>query len=147
MSILEKLKEDIKISMKSGDRERLEVLRFANSQIQNRAIEKRGETGSDVMSDEDVIEVMRKDMKRRLDSIDLFRQGNRSDLVEKEEKEVAIVREYLPAAPNEEQIREVVQSLRQEGLSAFPELMKEAIKRLKGVDGAMVAKIVKEAGE
>jgi uncharacterized protein YqeY len=144
MALLDQLKDDIKTAMKAGDKERLEVLRFVNSLLQNRAIEKRTAGESDVLTDDDVLESMRKEVKRRRDAIELFRQGGRSDLVEKEEKEVAIIQGYLPAAPTEEQVREAVQQLRQEGLSGFPVLMKEAMKRLKGADGNLVSKIVKE---
>ena len=145
MNLLEQLKEDIKSAMKSGDRERLEVLRFVNAQLQNRAIEKRTAGEGDVLTDEDILESMRKEVKRRKDAIELFRQGGRADLVEKEEKEVAVIQAYLPAAPTEEQIKATVQQLRQEGLSGFPVLMKEAMKRLKGADGNLVSKAVKES--
>jgi hypothetical protein len=144
MALLERIKDDIKTAMKAGDKERLEVLRFVNSLLQNRAIEKRTAGQSDILTDEDVMESMRKEVKRRKDAIELFRQGNRADLVLKEEKEVAMIQEYLPAAPTEEQVRETVQQLRQEGLSGFPVLMKEAMKRLKGADGNLVSKVVKE---
>ena len=145
MALLERIKEDIKGAMKSGDRERLDVLRFVNSLLQNRAIEKRTAGQSDVLTDEDVMESMRKEVKRRKDAIELFKQGGRNDLVEKESREVDIIQSYLPAAPTEEQVREVVQQLRQEGLSGFPMLMKEAMKRLKGADGNLVSKVVKES--
>lgn len=146
MTLLEQIKDDIKTAMKAGDKERLEVLRFLNSQFQNRAIEKRTQGEGDVLTDEDVLESMRKEVKRRKDAIELFRQGGRADLVEKEEKEVGIIQGYLPAAPTEEDIKIVIQQLRQEGLTGFPVLMKEAMKRLKGADGNMVSRAVKESG-
>jgi len=145
MALLEQIKDDIKAAMKSGDRERLEVLRFMNSKLQNRAIEKRAQGEGEVLTEEEVMDEMRKEVKRRKDSIQLFKEGGRADLVEKEEKELAVIQAYLPAAPTEEAIREAVQQLRQEGLSGFPVLMKEVMKRLKGADGATVSKIVKEA--
>lgn len=144
MNILEQFKEDIKTALKSGDRERADILRFLNAQLQNRAIEKRGQGEGDVLTEEDVLDVLRKEVKRRKDAIDLFTKGNRVDLAEKEEKEVAVIQGYLPAAPTEEEIRETVQQLRQEGLSGFPVLMKESMKRLRGADGAVVSKVVKE---
>lgn len=146
MELLERLTNDIKAALKSGDRERAEVLRFLNAQLQNRAIEKRSAGNGDTLTDDEVMEVMRKEVKRRKEAMELFQKGDRSDLAEKEEKELTVIQAYLPAAPTEEQITEVVQSMRQEGLSGFPVLMKEAMKRLKGADGALVAKIVK-AGE
>lgn len=145
MAITERLKDDLKTAMKSGDKERLEVLRFVSAQLQNRSIEKRGAGEGEALTEEDAVEVLRKDVKRRKDAIELFRQGNRADLVEKEEKEVEMIQVYLPAAPTEEQVRETVQALRQEGLSEFPALMKEAMKRLKGADGALVSRVVKES--
>lgn len=145
MALLEQIKEDIKSAMKSGDRDRLEVLRFVNSLFQNRAIEKRTAGESDVLTDEDLVETMRKEVKRRRDAIELFKQGGRMDLVEKEEKETAIIQAYLPAAPTEEQIKEVIKQVRAEGVSGFPAVMKEAMKRLKGADGSVVSRAVKES--
>ena len=147
MTLLEQIKEDIKTAMKAGEKERLEVLRFVNSILQNRAIEKRTAGESDVLTDADVIDSMRKEVKRRKDAIELFKQGGRNDLVEKESKDVDVIQTYLPAAPTEAQIKEVVQQLRQEGLSGFPVLMKEAMKRLQGADGNLVSKAVKASEE
>ena len=139
-----RLKDDLKTALKAGDRERLEVLRFVSAQLQNRSIEKRGQGEGEALTEEEVLEVLRKDVKRRKEAIELFKQGDRADLVEKESKEVDVIQAYLPAAPTEEQVREAIHALRQEGLSEFPILMKEAMKRLKGADGALVSKIVKE---
>jgi hypothetical protein len=147
MALLEQLKDDIKSALKSGDKERAEILRFLNAQIQNRVIEKRGQGGGETLTEDEIMEVFRKEVKKRKDAIDLFGKGGRADLAEKEEKEVVVIQEYLPAAPKEEDIRIVVQQLRQEGLSGFPVLMKEAMQRLKGADGSLVSKVVKESEE
>ena len=143
MALLERIKSDITAALKSHDAERAGTLRFLNAQFQNRAIEKRGQGKGDELTDEEVTEVMRKEVKRRKEAIELFKQGGRADLVEKEGKEVAMIEAYLPAAPTESDIEAAVQQLRQEGLSGFPVLMKEAMKRLKGADGALVSKVVK----
>lgn len=147
MALLEQLKEDIKTALKSGDRDRADILRLLNAQIQNRSIEKRGQGEGEVLTEEEVLEVFRKEVKKRKDAIELFGKGGRADLAEKEEKEVAVIQEYLPAAPTEEDVQVVVQQLRQEGLSGFPVLMKEAMKRLKGADGTLVSKVVKASEE
>ena len=144
MPLLLDLQGHVKDALKSGDAARAGVLRMMVSEIKNKEIEKRTAGGDSVLSDEEIMDVLRKEVKKRRESADLFRQGNRADLAEGEEKEIALIEGYLPAAPTEDDIRKVVSELRAQGIDQFPALMKEAMPRLKGADGAVVSRIVKE---
>src|SRR3989344_9426623 len=96
MALKERLQADLLNSLKSGDAERASVLRLAISQVKNREIEKQGKEGSGDLSDGEVQEVLQKELKKRRESIELFRKGNREDLAKKEEFEMKVVEEYLP---------------------------------------------------
>ncbi len=144
MTIKEVINAQVRESMKSGDTERLSTLRLVSAQIHNREIEKHGQGKGDTLTDDEVVDVLRKEVKKRKEAADLYRQGKRGDLAEKEDREAAIIQEFLPPAPDEEDIRKVVAELKSQGLTEFPKLMKEAMARLKGADGSAVAKIIKE---
>jgi uncharacterized protein len=89
---LERLNEDLKAAMKARDTERLATLRMAISAMNYRRIERSGQ-----LSDEEQLDVMRKQVKQREDSITEFKRGNREDLVAKETREREILKAYLPA--------------------------------------------------
>ena len=90
-NIKERLDEDIRNTMRARDRERLETLRFLKSQIQ--LTEK---NSLQELDDEGVVEVVAKQAKDRRESIEMFGQGGRADLVAKEEASLAILMEYMP---------------------------------------------------
>lgn len=144
MSLLEQLNAQIKEAMKAANAERLNTLRFLTAQIHNREIEKRSKGGDGTLTDEETQDVLRKEVKKRREAADLYRQGGRADMAEKEEKELSIIQEFLPATPTEADIRKTVAELKAQGISEFPQLMKESMARLKGADGSAVAKIIKE---
>jgi uncharacterized protein len=89
---LERLNEDLKAAMKARDTERLATLRMAISAMNYRRIERSGQ-----LSDEEQLDVLRKQVKQREDSITEFKRGNREDLVAKETREREILKAYLPA--------------------------------------------------
>ncbi len=92
MSILDRLSADLKVAMKDRDTERLSTLRMAISAMNYRRIEKSGPLG-----DDEQLDVMRKQVKQREDSITEFTRGGRQDLVDKETREREILKHYLPA--------------------------------------------------
>jgi uncharacterized protein len=92
VNILERLNADLKTAMKDRDTERLSTLRMAISAMNYRRIERNGS-----LTDEEQLEVMRKQVKQRDDSIAEFKRGHRDDLVNKETREREILLAYLPA--------------------------------------------------
>jgi len=92
MSLKEQLNESMKTAMKARDNLRLSAVRMIRSAIKNREIDSRVE-----MDDQGIIEVISTLVKQRRESIRMYQEGNRSDLVEKEEAELAVLMEFLPA--------------------------------------------------
>ena len=143
MKLSERIFEDIKAAQKNGETERLGVLRFLLAQIHNREIEKGAQATG--LPDEEVMQVLQKEAKKRREAITLFAQGNRLDLVRKEEGELKILETYLPPALSRAEIGKVVDDLRGEGVSDLNGLMKAAMQRLKGqADGRLVREIIEE---
>ena len=106
MKLIEQIQEDLKRSMKAKDGNRVSVLRFLLSSIQNREIEKK-----DALDDDEVLAEITSSAKRRRESIEAFQEGGRTDLVEKEGSELAILQEYLPEQLSPDEIRGVVEEV------------------------------------
>ncbi len=141
--IIEKLRSDLIEGQKARDTIRVETIRFLLSALKYFHIDKYGAQKIE-LPDEDVITVIRKQVKQREESIDAFKKGNRSDLVEKEEKELAILRSYLPAELTDEEIEKVVKEVVASGQTAFGAVMGASMGKLKGkVSGDRVSAVVK----
>ena len=140
----EKLTDDLKGSMKAGTSEKTGVVRFLLAQIHNREIEKRSTGQAPVLAEEEVIEVLQREVKKRREAVELFRKGGRDELVQKEEKELAFINGYLPAEMSREELERIIDDLKNQGFNDFNSLMKEAMKKIKGkADGKLVSEIVK----
>ena len=152
MSLQERIASDLIAAQKSGASARVNVARLMLSEIKNKEIEKRGAGPSGgagarndaILDDAAVIEVLRREVKKRKEAIELFKKGNRPDLAESDEADIAIINEYLPAFMSREEIIKVVDEVRASGASDFPSIMRAVMKQLKGkADGAGVAEIIK----
>lgn len=140
----EKLTDDLKESLKAGTSEKTGVVRFLLAQIHNREIEKRSTGQAPILSDEEAIEVLQKEVKKRREAIELFRKGERPELVQKEEKELTFISGYLPAEMSREELENIIDDLKNQGFNDFNSLMKEAMKKVKGkAGGKLVSEIVK----
>jgi len=144
MEILKKISEDLKAAMKSGDHFKLGVLRMANSALQNKKIEK----GKDeVLTDEEVLQVLTKEAKKRKESVLAFEAGGRPELAENEKKELVVIEAYLPAQMSRgdaaKEVERILATIADK--SKFGLVMREVMKELKGkVDAAMVTELIKE---
>jgi len=144
MSLVQKINDDVKAAMKSGDKSRLEVLRFVLAGLNSAQKDKAIKTEGAVLTDEEATAILQKEAKRRKEAIQLFKQGKRDDLVEKESAELAIVYEYIPKEMSREEIEKIVSDLRAGGANAFNSLMKETMKVVKGrADGKTVGEVIK----
>ncbi|HUI63522.1 MAG TPA: GatB/YqeY domain-containing protein [Bacteroidota bacterium] len=148
MDLRQRISEDLKSAMKSGDKIRLETLRTIRAVLLEKEIEKRGPGPG--MTPEDEVGVLMSAAKKRKESIELFRQGGRLDLAEQEEKELAIIQEYLPKQMTEEEIAVVIrEAISQTGASApgdFGKVMPLVMKQVKGkADGRIVQDLVKKS--
>ncbi len=144
MSLKNRISEDLKAAMKSGDKVCLETLRMIRAQIIE--MDKRGLNRE--MTEEEELSVLLSASKKRKEAIEEFRKGGRQDLVDKETKELGIINEYLPKPLTREEAESVVGRIISEvGASSAKDLgkvMSVAMKELKGkVDGKIVQEIVK----
>lgn len=144
MTLQEKLNQDIKESLKGRDSFRLGVLRMVNSALQNKKIEK----GKDaVLSDEDVLQVLVKEAKKRKESVVAFENGGRPELAENEKKELVLIEKYLPAQMSREEVAKEVERILSgvADKSKFGLVMKEVMKELRGkADAGMITELIKE---
>jgi uncharacterized protein YqeY len=142
----EKILADYKQAMKNRDRLRSSVLSFLRSSLKNLAIDKR----KDILSDEEVISVIKKQIKQREDSIEQFKRGGRTDLSEKETKEKEILESYLPEQLGEEKIRAIVDEIvvslgGTASMADMGKVMKEVMAKVgASSDGKIVSSIVKD---
>ena len=103
MSLQERVQTDIAVAMRGGDALRRDVLRMVASAAYN--LEKRE---GRPLTDDEYLAVLSREVKTRRESVEAFRSGGRVDLAEKEEAEIAIIGEYLPAALSEDEIAALV---------------------------------------
>lgn len=145
MTLLQKLNDDMKAAMKGGDKARLESLRYLLSLVQGAQKEKSAKQPDVALSDEEAVAVLQKEAKRRKDATELFRQGGRADLVEKEEAGLAVIYEYIPKELSAEEIGGIVDGLRAKGAKDYNELMREVMKLARGrADGKTVGEIIRK---
>jgi uncharacterized protein len=146
MALFQKINDDMKTAMKSGDKARLEVLRFTLASLNPVQKEKALKDPQTVLSDEEVITILQKEAKKRKDAIELFKQGKRDDLVAKEEGDLKVIYEYLPAELSRDEIMAIVKDLKAKGVTSdFSGLMKETMKIAKGrADGKTVGDVIRD---
>jgi uncharacterized protein YqeY len=146
MALYQKLTDDMKAAMKSGDKARLEVLRFVLAGVNAAQKEKNAKEPGVALTDEEVISILQKEAKRRKEATELFRQGKRDDLVQKEEADLAIINTYLPKELSADEIAKMVEELKGKGFNDFNALMRETMKLVKGrADGKTVGEVIKKA--
>ncbi|AJF05673.1 GatB/YqeY domain-containing protein [Geoalkalibacter subterraneus] len=144
MSLTEQLNAAMKEAMKARDSLRLGTIRMIRSAIQNREIEEKG-----ALDDQAVIGVLSTLAKQRRDSIDAFRDSGRTDLAEKEERELEVIQEFLPQQLDEAQIEAIIEeAVAQTGAESprdMGKVMKIVVPRTTGrADGRLVSEKVKQ---
>jgi len=145
MNLKEKINEDMKTAMKSGDKLKLETVRSIRALILE--FEKSG--ANKELNPEEEIKLLSSAAKKRKESIEQYQNAGRTDLVEKEEAELKILMEYLPKQLSEEEIQKEIGRIASEiGAKTkedFPKLMPAVIKELKGkADGKVVKQEVEK---
>ncbi len=158
----DKLQQDVKGALKSGNAEKRMVLSLVLSAVKSRELEKRGKLSksesdsakleeASKLNDEEIIEVLSSEIKKRKDSIEQYTKGGRPELAEKEQKEINILMEYMPEQMSEEEVRKIVQEIIKDmavpagALAKAGQVIGAAMAKVKGkADGTLVSKIVKE---
>jgi hypothetical protein len=138
--IRQQIIEDMKTAMKAHDTLRLGVLRFMLSEIKNREIDAKHE-----LVDEEVITLLRTEVKRRNEAIAQFKQGNRLDLADQEEKELVVINAFLPAQMDATAVEAIVEKvIATTDAKDFGQVMKLVMQALKGqADGKLVSELVR----
>lgn len=137
--LLDEIKKDMQTSLKNGDHTRVETLRFLIAAVRNAAIVLYGALGEEAMKDEDVLEVIKKQVKTHKESVEAFTKANRNDLADKEQKELGILQGFLPKELSDEELAQILAPVLGSSEANFGLLMKEAMQLVAGrADGKRV---------
>jgi hypothetical protein len=143
MSLSQQLSEAMKEAMRAKDSLRLNTIRQIRTSVKNKEIDERRE-----LDDQEIIGVISTLVKQRKESAQLYREGGRPDLAEKEEQEMAVLQEFLPAQLGEEEIRSIIEEAVTETGAASMKDMGKVMKVVTGrtlgrADGRLVSELVK----
>ena len=160
MSLREKIFFDLQQAQKAKNKNVLAVLRLLNSVIYNKEIEKRTKlkkaempqedlAKSSKLNDDEIIEILSSEIKKRKEAKESYEKGNRNDLAEKEQEEANILFQYMPEQLSEEVIiglvEEIINSLQADGVKDLGLVMKAVSSKVRGrADMGIVSKIVRE---
>ena len=155
-----KLQQDVKDALKSGNALKRMVLGLVLSAVKGRELDKRGRLSKDELdavkleelsklNDEEVVEVLSSEIKKRKDSVEQYAKGGRPELAEKEQAEIDILMVYMPEQMSEDDIKaEVAKAIKDTGAAGLKDMGKvigAVMAKIKGkADGTLVSKIVKE---
>jgi uncharacterized protein len=139
MSTLEQVKTDTNAAMKAGDRERVQALRLISNELQ-KAVKEGGD---------DETQVLQRERKRRLEAAEAYREAGRGDLADAEEREAALIEEYLPEQISDEELDAIVSdAVAQSGATSAKEMgkvMSMVMPKVQGrADGKRVSSAVRE---
>jgi len=142
--MLKQIEKDMMEALKNQEKEKAGVLRLLISKCKNKAIE----LGHD-LSDQEVVKVLQTAAKQHKESIKMYKEGNRDDLVNTEMNELQFVESYLPAMMDEKDVRSLIEGVVQEvgatQMSDFGKVMPQVMKKGAGkIDGNIAQSIVKE---
>ena len=139
-ALSERLQSDLNAARKQGDKARTLLLGTIIADVRNREIELRRE-----LTDDDVIDVLRRGIKKRRESIEMYDKGGRADLADKEELEVETLGAYLPAAVSDDELRAAVRAAIAAGARNIGAVMGRVMPQFKGrAEGGTISAIAKE---
>ena len=144
MSLRDRLTEDLKLAMKSRDQLRMDVIRMIKAAILNKEVELKKD-----LDDAEMSRIMTTLIKQRRESVEQFEKAQRTELAEKERKEISIIETYLPKALSLQELEHVVILVLKETGACSPKdmgmVMKAVMARLAGqaVDGKQISDLVK----
>lgn len=144
MSLKNSLMEDLKTSMKNKDTLRKNTITMVRAGIKQKEVDERRE-----LDDEDIMDIIAKQLKEKRNAIKEFDRGGRQDLVEQTEKEMEILLKYLPEQLTEEEVEEIVKAVIEEvdakSMKDMGIIMKNVMPKIKGrADGSVVNKVAKK---
>ena len=143
MSLKEQLVQDMKTAMKAKDQTKVNTIRYTRAALKNREIEAGQE-----LDDDGVLKVIASLVKQHKDSIEQYQQGNRDDLVAKEQAELKILEAYLPQQMTEKEVEalvnEAIEAVQAASMKDMGKVMKYIMPKTQGrADGKMINQLVK----
>lgn len=143
MSLLEKIENELLEAMRAHDELKRDTLRMLKSSVKNAEIEK-----GQALNEEEVVAVIRKELKRRNEAIESYKAANKPDEQAQEEQEAKILNEYLPSQMSEEEVRSFVTNFLKNNptdASKIGQAMGQLSGQLKGeADMGLVSKMLRE---
>ncbi|MDQ5970467.1 MAG: uncharacterized protein QG603_244 [Patescibacteria group bacterium] len=141
MSIIKQIDQDLITAQKAKDEVVVLTLRMVKSAFKNQAIELR----KPELLEAEAILILRRELKKRVDSIQAFNTGGRPELAAQEQVECEIIKKYLPAELSENDVIKAIDEVLATGTNNFGQVMKEVMQKLQGqADGQLVQRLVKE---
>jgi uncharacterized protein YqeY len=138
--LMHRLQSDLNASRKAGDKDRTLLLGTILSDAKNREIELKRD-----LADDDVVDVIRKGVKRRRESIEMYDKGGRPELAAREKAEAEALESYLPAGASEEELRAAVQAAIAGGAKNIGAVMGKVMAQFKGrAEGGTINAIARE---
>ena len=142
--MLQKLKDDLKTAMREKDNLKRDTIRLIMSSIKQIEVDERRE-----ITDNDILKIIQKGIKQREDAINFAKDGGRDDLIEQNQKEIDILKNYLPKQLSDEELKVAVKSIIEKvgakDMKDMGKVMGVATKELNGkADGKRINKVVKE---
>ena len=133
----------MKAAMKAKDKAKLKTIRMLKASLQNEKLAKQ-----DDLTEQEELDILAREKKQRLDSLQEFKQAGRDDLVDEVEEELAIVAEYLPEPLSDDEVKEIIQSVIDSvdasGMQDMGKVMGAVMPKVKGrADGNFVSEVVK----
>jgi len=123
MTLIDKIDDKYKISIKEKDSNSINTLRLVRSAIKDKQISIRGK--QDELTDADILSLLQSLIKQRKDSIEAFEKANRQDLILKEQAEIDVIKIFLPEQKNENETREIIDSIiKQNNFSSIKDMGK-----------------------
>lgn len=144
MSLKERLSKDLKETMKNKDKLRKNVIILIQSDIKQLEVDKRVE-----LEEQDIIEIISRQLKQRKDALEEFRKAERKDLIDQTEEEIHYLLQYLPEQLSEDEItnivKETISEIGANSLKDMGKVMAAVIPKVKGkADGKIVNQVVKQ---
>jgi len=156
----EKLQEELKTALKSGDTNRRITIGMVLAAVKNKELDKRNKlskTGIDMaqldtqsaLTDDEAMEVIQSEVKKRREALEMYTQNARADLAEKEKSELDILMTFLPQQLSDDEVRAhvkaVILEVKPQGIKDMGKVIGQVMNRVRGqVDGQAVSRIVKE---
>ncbi len=139
------LQQDLNASLKSGKTDRVDTLRFLIAAVKNAAIAKYGNEAETKLTEADILDVVKKQVKTHRESIEAFEKAGRGELAAKEKAQLSVLEEFVPKQLSDEELKKLLEPVVASGEKNFGLLMGQAMKTVKGeADGGRVANLLKQ---